>query len=118
MTKGREILASAWFDEEWLAQTTTVISYSNDEFAAKIALGAPDRDYEDGATLFWTDFVANDWTEHYSDLGTAVARLAVLIKSVEEGEYFSADAPGFVRWSDNLFTQTITRTPKPIGGTS
>lgn len=37
------------------------------------------------ATLWWWDGVANEWTETYDDLATALARVAVLLALPESG---------------------------------
>lgn len=51
-----------------------------------------------GYDLWWTDFVANDWTEHYDTLAPALARLALLAHSAA-GDWhdcwFENDPDGF-----------------------
>lgn len=54
-----------------------VMTYQGDEVGAVIA------SVESGFELRWTDYVANDWTEPYSSLSAAVARLATLIYCLE-----------------------------------
>ena len=45
----------------------------NDDAKAIVSQGADDSGY-----LWWTDFVANDWLEHYPTVSLAIARLALL----------------------------------------
>ena len=54
---------------------------------------APDGDT---FVLWWTDYVANEWTETHPDLGTALARLAVLHHCVSHGEGFDVEPVDFV----------------------
>lgn len=112
MTAGRELVVRETL-LDFLDDSEPAIVFVHPEFAAKVIPGAPDRDGENGATLFWTDGVANDWAEHYSDLSTAVARFAVLLRCVENNEFFRDSAEGFVRWSDNFFQRTVSSTPQP-----
>jgi hypothetical protein len=45
----------------------------NDDAKAVVSQGADDSGY-----LWWTDFVANEWLEHYPTVSLAIARLALL----------------------------------------
>jgi hypothetical protein len=44
-----------------------------DDAKAVVSQGADDSGY-----LWWTDFVANEWLEHYPTVSLAIARLALL----------------------------------------
>ena len=55
-----------------------------------------------GWTLFWSDCVANDWSEHYRDLSVALCRAGALMRCGESGW-----ARGFSAYDGNdgpLFT--------------
>lgn len=111
-TGGRElVLRDGW--EEWYAETEPLLTFIHIDYAAKVLPGAPDREGEPGATLYWTDGVTGQWAEHYKDAPTAVARLAALMRCAESGEFFRDGPDGFVRWSDNFFRQTVCTTPQP-----
>lgn len=45
----------------------------NDDAKAVVSQGADNSGY-----LWWTDFVANEWLEHYPTVSLAIARLALL----------------------------------------
>ena len=45
----------------------------NQDAKAVVSRGADDSGY-----LWWTDFVANEWLEHYPTVSLAIARLALL----------------------------------------
>jgi hypothetical protein len=66
-----------------MSATTVVIKIDDLEYAATITKGA------DGQwRLWWTDHVANEWTETYTDLAVALARLATLHHGVMAGRFF------------------------------
>lgn len=119
MTYGRELVPLATLMEPFFAETEPLLSYRHQGehyFEVQIFPGAPDREGEEGVMLYWHDGVTGEWAEHYSDLATAVARLAALIKCVETDEFFKDGPQGFVRWSDNFFTQTVRSAPQPNVG--
>ena len=74
----------------------------------------------DGDTfvLWWTDYVANAWTETHPDLGTALARLAVLHHCVTHGEGFDVEPGDFVpvatAFLDASITMPAARSPTRI----
>ena len=62
-----------------------------------------------GYVLEWTDFVANDWSETFPNMSTALARLALLAFCCETDwdAMFKDDSSEFVaRWKE--FTSTRT----------
>lgn len=59
----------------------------NDDVKAVVSQGADDSGY-----LWWTDFVANEWLEHYPTVSLAIARLALL-----QACYESAWEKGFTQ---------------------
>lgn len=109
---GRTVLR---FDdvEAWRSEEPPALTYETRLFLAEIRQGAPDRELPEGATLWWTDGVANEWAEHYPDVPTAILRLAALIRCVEEDVFFKDQPEGFLRWSENFFNQTVSSTPQP-----
>lgn len=109
---GSEILTRDERWEQWLRETPPEITLEWHPFTAQILLGRFDREGEDGATLIWSDG-PDEWAEHYSDLATAVCRLAALIRVADEQVFFKNGAQDFVRWSENFFTQTVG-IPKPL----
>lgn len=66
--------------------------------------------------LWWTDYVANEWTEIHPDLGTALARLAVLHHCVTHGEGFDVEPGDFVpvatAFLDASTTMPAARSPQ------
>lgn len=46
---------------------------STDDYRAMVLKGVDDSGF-----IYWTDFVANEWCEHYEEVSTAMARLAAL----------------------------------------
>lgn len=59
----------------------------NDDVKAVVSQGADDSGF-----LWWTDFVANEWLEHYPSVSLAIARLALL-----QACYESAWEKGFAQ---------------------
>lgn len=105
---------------EWKDGNPPVVAtVAHDEFSASVIPGSPlgdGRGGEDGAVLYWTDGVVNEWAEWYEAMPTAVARLAALV-ACADGEHFFKDGPdGFTRWSNNFFNQTVTDNPMPNFG--
>lgn len=43
----------------------------------------------DGVTFWWSDGVANEWTEDYPNIALAFARLGMLIAAVKQGELYA-----------------------------
>lgn len=111
--EGRDVAIQEGF-VEWTQSGPTVLCMDGDGFRATIYPGAPDRGEQNyGYTLHWEDQVINEWAEHYSDLGTTIARLAALVRGAEEEAMFQDGPIGFVRWSENFFRQTITPSRLP-----
>jgi hypothetical protein len=52
----------------------------NGEVGIRIYKGA-----DDSAYLWWTDYVANEWCEHYTTVAYAFARLAMLYACADSG---------------------------------
>ena len=89
---------------------------------ALATLTMPDLDAKVIATentfvLWWTDCVINEWTETHPDLGTALARLAVLHHCVTHGEGFDVEpgdfAPVATAFLDASTTMPAARPPQP-----
>jgi hypothetical protein len=122
--EGRDVAIRAGW-QEWFGDTEPLLSFNGQEdgldYVVCVLPGAPDRGEEFyGFTLYWNDGVVNEWAEHFNDLGTAVARLAALVRGASRGQFFADGPIGFVRWSENFFRQTLAPAPKPItpGGES
>ena len=60
---------SSTITEQSLAQ------FIADKFSTGVNIEASDKGY----TLWWTDFVANEWFENYDNLSTLLLRLAILV---------------------------------------
>ena len=69
----------------------------SDDAKAIVSQGTDDSGY-----LWWTDFVANEWLEHYQTVSLAIARLALL------------QACGESVW-DKVFRQTPTEFVQQYG---
>jgi hypothetical protein len=54
----------------------------------------------DGFKVLWGDYIANAWEEKYDSLGTALARVAVLVHASEHNDNF-----GFHQPSEQEFAQ-------------
>jgi hypothetical protein len=67
---------------------------------------------EDTFVLWWTDCVTNEWTETHPDLGTALARLAVLAHCVTHGEGFDVEPVDFTPVAAAFLDSSMT-TPQP-----
>lgn len=118
MTTGRTLtITDAFF--EWADETPPEVTLLRPGYLARVLPGAHDREGEDGFTLVWTDGVINWWAEHFSDLATAIARLAALERGVSQDEFFRDGPEGFVRWSENFFDRCISKPtiPEQGGGT-
>lgn len=61
-----------------------------DDYQAIIA------DNGDNLELTWTDYVGNEWIEHYPTLALALARAASLEQSVANDGAFSNDVAAFI----------------------
>lgn len=96
---------------EWRRETPPILVLSHAtadiDFEAAILPGGHNRG-ENGATLYWFDGVVNEWAEWYSDLPTAMVRLAALLKCAEGIGTFRDQPEGFTRWADNFFERTVT----------
>lgn len=93
-----EYLGCNTFDYFGIDEGDVLLRLNRDRFQAVIVSGRLEEDgttITGGFTLAWTDYVANHWGEHYDDLATAIARLAVLEFSIQEfdGEKGFADQP-------------------------
>lgn len=64
----------------------------------------------DGFVLWWTDRIAGEWTETHSDLGIALARLAVLHHCVAHDTGF-ADPPRAFSSSAAAFLEASISAP-------
>jgi hypothetical protein len=65
----------------------------------------------DGFVLWWTDHVAGEWTETHSDLGIALARLAVLHHCVAHDTGFADPEPHDFSSSAATFLETSISPP-------
>lgn len=121
MSEGKELNPGredfiAWNAESPALMTLIVPDLGSAQSQFQLFSGAPHT--EAGVTLHWTDLIVNEWAEWYSDMGTALARMACLARSCDQGWdlYFNDGPEGFVRWSENLFNQALcntTRLPGP-----
>lgn len=59
----------------------SLAQFISDKFSVGVNIEASDKGY----TLWWTDFVANEWFETYDNLSTLLLRLAVLVHCGETG---------------------------------
>lgn len=107
---GRSLVLREGF-MEWLDEQPPIIALNQPDYGAVIVAGSPDRDGDQGYTLTWHDGVINEWAEHFTDLATAIARLAALERGVQRQDFFRDGPEYFVRWSENFFNQTIRVAP-------
>lgn len=125
MSEGKEMHPGREDFAKWLEEAPPVFQFvipfegsGSNPSEVTIYSGGPHT--EGGVTLHWHDFVINEWAEWYSDLGTALVRAACLARSCDnDWDLFFNDGPeGFVRWSENLFNQALTkpRLPAPPAG--
>ena len=66
----------------------------------------------DTFVLWWTDYVANEWTETHPNLGTALARLTVLHHCVTHGEGFDVEPDDFTPVAAAFLDSSMTA-PQP-----
>jgi hypothetical protein len=59
--------------------------------------------------LAWTDNVANEWEEYYPTIALANARLALLLKSVENDSLFSTTPEQFAKEFERLALDNLTK---------
>ena len=69
------------------AQAPAIATLTLPDTDAKIILSGTEY------VLWWTDRAANEWTETHPDLGTALARLAVLQHVIAHNTGFTHPAP-------------------------
>lgn len=69
------------------AHAPTIATLTLPDTDAKIILAG------DEYVLWWTDRAVNEWAETHPDLGTAVARLAVLTRAIAHGAGFTHPEP-------------------------
>lgn len=58
---------------DYSSARTLFAMHINNDVEVIVSQGADDSGY-----LWWTDFVANEWCEHYPTVSLAIARLALL----------------------------------------
>lgn len=109
--QAHELVITGTF-HDWKSQQPEAVVHKDDEFEAHVIPGYPGMEGDGGAVLWWTDHVINEWAEWFPDFPTALVRLAALIRCVETEEFFKDGPGGFVRWSENFFTQTVSA-PRP-----
>lgn len=65
---------------------------------------------EQGAELWWTDGIANEWREQFSTVALAVLRLASLFQCAGSNWTcgFSVEPQEFERLGDEFFLQVVT----------
>jgi hypothetical protein len=107
--EGRDVAIKPGF-EEWRLEQPALLQFTGPEgYFVHIYEGAPDRDeHHYGFTMYWHDGVANEWAEHFNDLGTTIARVAALAHGAARDMMFKDGPVYFTRWSDNFFRQTLT----------
>lgn len=104
MSAGRTLTTGGFM--EWWDTSTRILSLRRDDYGAEVLAGAPDT--PEGFTLYWTDYVANDWAEHFSDLATALARLACLERGSATEAFFTYDPEEFAAGpAEHLFDTTL-----------
>lgn len=103
---------------QWLEDTVPAFAFDlplggPPQAGVKLYFGCVDEDR--GATLYWTDYVANDWTEWYEDVSTALARLACLARCQETNwdAFFIGEPGDFVKHAEAMFLTSLTGNPKP-----
>ena len=96
---------------EWEKETQPALTFDGDGFKAAILPGSYFDIGEVGVTLIYRDPVVT-WAEYYTDLPTAMARLAAWQRARERHEMFRDDPYGFIRWSEQFFDRTTTATPR------
>jgi hypothetical protein len=110
---GRSLILQEGF-LEWLSEQPPIIVLHQSDYEATIVAGSPDRDGDRGYTLTWHDGVINEWAEHFTDLATALARLAALERAVQRQQFFRDGPEYFVRWSENFFNQSVSDPNLPV----
>ncbi len=90
-------------NQETVSFKDAVITYSDDQYEAKIIRN------QNAYVLWWGDYVANEWTEVYAHLSTAIARLANLQHCRESDfeEGFVMTPLTFENSIDELFSEKI-----------
>jgi acyl carrier protein phosphodiesterase len=88
-------------------RATITLQVTNDHMHAEIT----EWDHSGAAyRLHWTDFVANEWTEYFPDLPTALMRLAVLQRCTEISDGnggFEHDARDFVTGAKYFLSREV-----------
>lgn len=92
--------------ETWRAEQAPVLVMDCGIMAGDVLPGEP-MDKEHGAVLYLTD--GEDCSaEWFADVSTAVVRLACVMRAAEhDSELRHGDPEGFIRWSEQLFDQTV-----------
>lgn len=93
-------------DTRWIWTTDPLITHHHNDFTAHIVASSTTNG--DRFHLAWTDFVANDWVEHYGTLALAVMRLGALIDCVDTNGTFTQDAEQFAALASVLLDGTST----------
>lgn len=121
MSEGKELHPGRQDFIDWQAEAPPLFQFilpveGSPSSEVTIYAGGPHT--ESGVTLHWHDLVINEWAEWYSDMGTALVRMACLARSCDhDWDLFFNDGPeGFVRWSENLFNQALTKPRLPTSG--
>ena len=107
--EGRDVAIKEGF-LDWRLETPPVLTFSAPEgYIVHVYPGAPDRNEQHyGFTVWWADGELHEWAEHYSDLGTSIARVAAIARGANEDLQFADGPIYFTRWSENFFRQTLT----------
>ena len=109
-TIDRAVDLLAWVE----LQGEPLVALKERTFGAVILQGHPVHGMSDapgtggGYTLYWHDYVVNEWGEWFPDFPTALARLAVLQQAVETQTFFARDPAEFVPLAEYLFERTFT----------
>lgn len=101
----------AWVER----QGEPLVTHKGDSYGAVILPGNPAWSSQDdypaaggGFTLYWHDYVVNEWAEWFPDLPTAIARLAALAYAVEANEFFAREPADFFVLAEYMFERTMT----------
>lgn len=82
-----------------------VLTFSRNDFGGKIV------EDDQGAVLYWTDYVANDWHEEFPSTAIAVARFGLLLDGANREAFFKHEPADFATDQQDLF-DTYLHTPE------
>jgi hypothetical protein len=88
-------------------EDTTIVTLKTSDYSASISLSVAGFGVDNGFWLFWTDNVANDWTEFHETLPLALTRLAVLEHSATSQKGFAESANEFAVKANNFLEGAV-----------